>query len=199
MESKSYELIRINPTTGSQQVVFDASGLKNFSMYGGNIPQGGFTGLALHPDLLTGKPYVYLGYVYDFVSCVNGFENCVFQTKVVRYDYNSSNNSLSNELVMVDTIPGSTDHNGGRMTIGDINGTPYLFFSVGDMGAGQFTNALRPNKAQNPNSYEGKTLRFNLEPDSDSGNFTNGSLTTILIRALLKVPFGVSDTVIRRV
>ena len=171
MESKSYELIRINPSDGTQQVVLDASGLKNFSMYGSITPQGGFTGLALHPDLLTGKPYVYLGYVYEFVSCVNGFENCIYKTKVVRYDYNASNNSLSNELILCDTIPGSTDHNGGRMTIGEVNGSSYLFFAVGDMGAGQFTNALRPNHAQESEFYEGKILRFNLEPDGDSGNF----------------------------
>ena len=171
MESKSYELLRINPNNGNQQVLLDANGMKNFSMYGGNVPQGGFTGLALHPDLLTGKPYVYLGYVYEFESCTNGFENCIFKTKVVRYNYNSSNNSLTNELILCDTIPGSTDHNGGRMTIGESNGLPYLFFAVGDMGAGQFTNALRPNHAQDENHYEGKILRFNLEPDGDAGNF----------------------------
>jgi len=37
------------------------------------------------------------------------------------------------------------------------------------MGAGQFGNAQRTNKAQSLNSYEGKILRFNLEPDADLG------------------------------
>jgi glucose/arabinose dehydrogenase len=46
-------------------------------------------------------------------------------------------------------------------------GTNYLFYAGGDMGAGQFANRLRPQNAQNTDSYEGKILRFNLEPDSD--------------------------------
>jgi hypothetical protein len=37
------------------------------------------------------------------------------------------------------------------------------------MGAGQFSNRTRPNKAQNPASYEGKILRFNLDVDGDAG------------------------------
>ncbi len=37
------------------------------------------------------------------------------------------------------------------------------------MGAGQFSNRTRPIKAQNPASYEGKILRFNLESDGDAG------------------------------
>ncbi|KAK6023789.1 glucose/Sorbosone dehydrogenase [Ostertagia ostertagi] len=37
------------------------------------------------------------------------------------------------------------------------------------MGAGQFGNRDRTNKAQNPNAYEGKILRYNLESDGDAG------------------------------
>ena len=37
------------------------------------------------------------------------------------------------------------------------------------MGAGQFSNRDRPNKAQNRLSYEGKILRYNLESDGDAG------------------------------
>ena len=37
------------------------------------------------------------------------------------------------------------------------------------MGAGQFSNRDRPNKAQNHLSYEGKILRYNLESDGDPG------------------------------
>jgi hypothetical protein len=50
-----------------------------------------------------------------------------------------------------------------------VGGTSYLFYASGDMGAGQFSNRLRAMKAQNPNSYEGKILRFNLATDGDSG------------------------------
>src|SRR5690606_33381973 len=44
----------------------------------------------------------------------------------------------------------------------------FLFYSTGDMGAGQFSNGARTNHAQNADSYEGKILRFNLEPDKSS-------------------------------
>jgi hypothetical protein len=39
------------------------------------------------------------------------------------------------------------------------------------MGAGQFGNAQRTNHAQVLTAYEGKILRFNLEPDGDGGAY----------------------------
>jgi glucose/arabinose dehydrogenase len=39
------------------------------------------------------------------------------------------------------------------------------------LGAGQFNNAARTNHSQNKNSYEGKLLRFNIEPDADKDTF----------------------------
>ncbi|MGI8636443.1 MAG: PQQ-dependent sugar dehydrogenase, partial [Segetibacter sp.] len=77
--------------------------------------------------------------------------------------------TLTSPVTLVDTIPGSNDHNGGRLAIASINGINYLFYSVGDMGAGQFNNAARKNNAQNANIYEGKILPFNLETDRDKG------------------------------
>jgi len=55
------------------------------------------------------------------------------------------------------------------MIIAKVGGTDYLFYGAGDMGAGQFGNATRPNHAQALNYYEGKILRFNLEDDGDGG------------------------------
>lgn len=67
--------------------------------------------------------------------------------------------------MLCDTLPGSNDHNSQRIIIAPVTsgGTNYLFYSSGDMGAGQFSNRTRPIKAQNPDSYEGKILRFNLD------------------------------------
>src|SRR5690606_31934562 len=70
-------------------------------------------------------------------------------------------------------LNGSTDHNSGRLVIGDVNGTPYLFYSIGDMGAGQFKNAKRVNKSQSRDSLEGKVLRFNLEATGNPNNERN--------------------------
>jgi PQQ-dependent dehydrogenase (s-GDH family) len=169
-EARGYRVSRINPQTGATNVLLDLTNNKNFPNYPTVSPQGGLMGMALHPNLLTGKPYVYLAYVYRY----DGGEPITgqfFKTKVVRYTYNATAQTLTNEEVMCDTIPGSSDHNGGRMTIANINGAPYLFYGVGDMGAGQFENANRLNQAQNPSSYEGKILRFNVEPDADVNAF----------------------------
>jgi len=42
-----------------------------------------------------------------------------------------------------------------------VNGTPYLFYTIGDMGAGQFNNITRTNNAQTRDTLEGKILRLN--------------------------------------
>jgi PQQ-dependent dehydrogenase (s-GDH family) len=168
-EARGYKVSRVNPTNGATNVLLDLTNNKNFANFPPVSPQGGLMGLALHPQLLAGKPYVYLAYVYRFDGCQPNLNGCFFKTKVVRYTYNAGLQTLTNETVLCDTIPGSSDHNGGRMTIGQINGNSYLFYGVGDMGAGQFGNANRVHHAQSPLFYEGKILRFNLEPDTDLG------------------------------
>ncbi|TDH20061.1 T9SS type A sorting domain-containing protein [Segetibacter sp. 3557_3] len=166
-EAKGYKVSRINPATGSKTILVDLTSMRNFGT--GGSPQGGLMGLALHPQLLTGKPYVYLAYVYSFSGCVTNDGGCFYKTKIVRYNYNSTAQILTSPVTLVDTIPGSNDHNGGRLAIAPVNGINYLFYGVGEMGAGQFNNAGRKNNAQDPNVYEGKILRFNLESDKDKG------------------------------
>jgi PQQ-dependent dehydrogenase (s-GDH family) len=61
---------------------------------------------------------------------------------------------------VLENIPGSNDHNSARIAIGpDLK----LYYSVGDMGAGQFDNASRTQNAQALNVYEGKILRLNTD------------------------------------
>jgi PQQ-dependent dehydrogenase (s-GDH family) len=182
-ESKDYRVLRIDPETGKKDVLADLSGEKTFPNYdqvndsidgGKPAPQGGLMGMALHPDLLTGKPFVYLAFVYDFEGKDrqgdgqdprdHGYH---FKTKVVRYAYNPQTQKLQDPQTLCDKISGSNDHNGGRLLISAVNGKNYLFYSIGDMGAGQFKNAGRANHAQDLNIYEGKILRFNIEPDQD--------------------------------
>jgi glucose/arabinose dehydrogenase len=78
---------------------------------------------------------------------------------------------LESPAIVCDNLPGSNDHNSQRIIIAPVavGGTPYLFYASGDMGAGQFSNRTRPNRAQDPTSYEGKILRFNLDVDGDAG------------------------------
>lgn len=180
-ESKGYRISRVNSETGEQTVLLDLSAEKNFPRYdkipdsiggGKRWPQGGLTGLALHPDFAFGKPYLYTAYAHTFEGadkegdgCELDSKGCFFKMRIVRYTYDSLSQKLHQPKVLYDSIPGSNDHNGGRLAIAPVNGKAYLFYTVGDMGAGQYNNAGRTNYSQDPSSYEGKILRFNLEAD----------------------------------
>jgi aldose sugar dehydrogenase len=193
-ENKAYLVSRINVANGSKTVLLDLLGTNgdysiNFaqtSSAGGKKsglpkrvvpavwPQGGLMGMALHPALYStdpavrrSKPWVYLAYVYYYFNNGTCSSNtpCYFYTKIVRYTYNG--NSLSGPVTILDSIPGSNDHNSGRLKIGPDS---KLYYTVGDMGAGQFNNTSRQNNAQNINVMEGKVLRLNTEPDGDAGD-----------------------------
>jgi trimeric autotransporter adhesin len=183
-EAKGYKVYRIDPVTGNRTMVLDISQgsaflpaaqqtfnvqfASNFSPW----PQGGFAGLAIHPDFIhptTPKKFVYVSYVhrYDSTSVLtNG--GVFFTNRVVRFTYDEGANRLGNPVSLCDTLSGSNDHNSQRMIIAPLGGVYYLFYASGDMGAGQFGNAARAIKSQNINSYEGKILRFNLEADGDT-------------------------------
>jgi PQQ-dependent dehydrogenase (s-GDH family) len=168
-ESKGYRVLHIAPGTGKYEVVLDLNTARKFPAFnlqrkaGQPVPQGGLMGLALHPDFKKGKPYVYLSYVYKHL------QGNQFLLKLARYRFNAAQRKLESPVVICDTIPASNDHNGGRMLIAPVGGKPYLFYAVGDQGAGQFANGGRTNKAQDKTSYEGKILRFNLEPGQGRG------------------------------
>lgn len=185
-ESKSYRLLRIDPTSGAVDTVADLSRERHFLRYdnlpdslqeGKPWPQGGLMGLALHPELLQGKPYIYLSMVYDFEGkeregdgrhqADQGYH---FKTKIMRYTYLPKNNSLTDPQIICDSIPGSNDHNGGRLHLSPVGKQIFLFYTVGDMGAGQYSNAARTNHAQNTHHYAGKILRFHTEP-TDGNNW----------------------------
>lgn len=184
-EAKGYRVLQIDPVTGGRRMLLDLNPERSFPRYdqisdrqdgGKPWPQGGLMGLALHPSLLTGKPYVYLAYVHHYKGATAAGDGkqaeagYQYLLRIVRYTYNQTDGLLSGAAVLCDTVPASNDHNGGRLTIAQVKGKPFLFYSIGDMGAGQFKNGGRPNKAQNKQSYEGKILCFNLEPDPDAKN-----------------------------
>jgi len=171
-EAKAYRIRKVSTVNGGKRTVLNLANKKNFDRSAATWPQGGLMGLALHPDLMTGKPYVYVAYVYRFDSCTTTMPRnpCYFKTKIERYTYNIGPNTLTSPVTVMDNIPGSNDHNSGRLTIGpDLK----LYYTVGDMGAGQFGNQPRTENAQNLNVYEGKILRFNLEPDTDAADATD--------------------------
>ena len=184
-ESKGYAVWKLHPNGGAKRKVLDIS-LK--STWLGNTPasdsvfnlqfvfsptnpQGGLAGLAIHPQYNAGKRYVYVSYIRSFIAKITSPANggVIFQNRIVRFTFNTTTGKLDSPVSLCDTLPGSSDHNSQRMIIAPVNGVNYLFYAQGDMGAGQFGNQNRPNNAQNSAIYEGKILRFNLEPDADAG------------------------------
>jgi len=106
--------------------------------YGG---QGGLGDVVLHPDFSV-QPIVYLAYTYNSGSGV--------LERIVSYNYFAD--ELINESILLDNIPGSSNHDGCRLIIS----TDYkLFITTGD--------ALNSSSAQDINSLSGKILRLNLD------------------------------------
>ncbi|MEP6674482.1 MAG: PQQ-dependent sugar dehydrogenase [Ferruginibacter sp.] len=184
-EARSYKIVKISTVNGGKRTILDLNANKNFvrnivtsgtnpspgtyAKVGANNhpwPQGGLQGLAIHPRLLTGMPYIYVSYIYRWDSTsatTNGGE--FFTTKIERYTYDLVTKTLGSPKTIIDTLPGSSDHNSGRLVIGP---DTLLYYSIGDMGAGQFANKLRTNRAQNLDFYQGKILRFNTVEDNDA-------------------------------
>ncbi len=139
----------VDPVSGIKTTVLSLG--SQMVLVGG---QDGLMGLALHPQFLLGQPYVYISYTYESTS------STVRKTRIARYTYNFGTQVLESAVTVLENIPGSNDHNSARIAIGtDLK----LYYSVGDMGAGQFDNINRPNNAQNVNIYEGKILRLNTD------------------------------------
>ena len=121
--------------------------------------EGGLLGLALDPSFEQNH-FLYLYYTY--------FEFPFTYNKVVRYT--EKDNALSDEVILIDKIPGAAWHDGGRLKFGP---DEKLYITTGDAG-----NA---DSAQDLNSLGGKILRINSDgtipsdnPFSDSMVFSYG-------------------------
>lgn len=114
--------------------------------------EGGLLGIALDPNF-SDNHHLYLYYTYnEFLTTYN---------KVVRFT--EKNNELTDELVLVDKIPGAAIHDGGRLKFGPDG---KLYITTGD--------AANADSAQDLNSLAGKILRIN--PDGtipDDNPFEN--------------------------
>ncbi len=113
------------------------------------IGEGGLLGIAIHPKFPANN-YVYLYYTYSS----NGNDTL---NKVVRMTYKS--NKLSDEKIIVDKIPGASNHNGGRIKFGPDD---YLYITTGD--------AQNPSQAQKTDTLGGKILRVMDDGKPASGN-----------------------------
>ena len=119
------------------------------------IGEGGLLGMALHPDFSQNN-YVYFYYTYSQTGS-NTFN------RVVRMIYR--NGQLTDEKVIVDRIPGASNHNGGRIKFGPDNN---LYIATGD--------AQEPSRAQDKNSLAGKILRVTPDGKPAAGNPFNNEI-----------------------
>lgn len=113
------------------------------------IGEGGLHGITLHPDYPR-KKFVYLYYTYS------GSENETLN-RVVRFFFDGKN--LTDQRVIVDGIPGASNHDGGRIKFGPDG---MLYITTGD--------AQNPSLAQNTGSLAGKILRVTDSGDPAPGN-----------------------------
>lgn len=113
------------------------------------VSESGLLGVAVDPDFEQNR-YIYLYYTHG--AGVNRISRFVF------------NENLSNEQVLLDNIPGSSIHNGGRLKFGPDG---KLYATTGDAG--------NSNLAQDVNSTGGKILRLNRDGtvpiDNPFGNY----------------------------
>jgi PQQ-dependent dehydrogenase (s-GDH family) len=175
-EAHNYKVWKIHPGNKGSRQVLDLNSNKDFTASTvGMWPQGGLMGLAIHPQFYSGKPWVYIAYVYHVVYCATDVcyctnkPPCVYNTQVVRYAYSFTNGSLTVMDTVITGLNGSNDHNSGRIKISPVaetDGLYHLYYTIGDMGAGNNNNNInRTNNAQDTTVYEGKVLRLNTEPD----------------------------------
>ncbi len=114
--------------------------------------EGGLLGLAVHPD------YASNHLIYLYLTSRDG-DNLI--NRVERYHYD--NDRLTDKKIIISSIPGASNHDGGRLAFGP---DKLLYITTGDAG--------REELAQDTKSLAGKILRLrddgSIPPDNPIGN-----------------------------
>ncbi|SFL69829.1 dehydrogenase, PQQ-dependent, s-GDH family [Loktanella salsilacus] len=162
-ERTSGEITRVDPVTGSQQVLLTLD-----DVYTGPQHEG-LLGLALHPGLLqnTGNDFIYIGYTVNDGSEAEPDPSA----QIVRYRYDADTQQLVDKTVLISGMPAGNDHNAGRVVFGPDD---KLYYSIGEQGHNFGRNLRKPNLAlvlptadevgrEDWRTYSGKILRLNLD------------------------------------
>lgn len=160
-ERMGKRITRINPETGTKKTAVSI----NDAFAAGQ--HQGVLGMAFSPDFLqkNSKNYLYVLYTYkpEANSPEYGYK------KLVRYQYDASDETLKNPTVILDKLPAGGDHNGGRVVFGP---DEMIYISLGELGHNQFGNAFKEIEAQRLptekevqqkdwSAYVGKVIRLN--------------------------------------
>jgi len=115
-----------------------------------NIGEGGLLGIAVDPDF-NNNHFIYVYYTSED------------DNRVSRFIFNEDTNELTGETIILEGIPFSSIHNGGRIKFGPDD---KLYIATGD--------ASNPKLSQDVNSLAGKILRINkdgtIPDDNPFGN-----------------------------
>lgn len=135
---------RVNPETGERRIIL------NIRHRVAETNEGGMLGMKLHPNMAD-TPQVFI--VHTFWN-----ENDVL-VRLVRYDYDAALDSLVNETILVDSIPGGLFHDGSQIAISDDR---KIYMTTGEGG-------IQP-RAQSHLTLAGKTLRMNMDGSTPEDN-----------------------------
>jgi PQQ-dependent dehydrogenase (s-GDH family) len=149
---------RIDPNNGSELSSMPVPGVYQS---GG---QDGLMGMALDPDF-NNTNHIYVAYTYD----ADPDADVDLSTKLTRFTYDAATNTIDEPLDLISGLSGSTDHNSGRMILGQDG---KLYYTIGDQGKNQLAFFCVDNEAQtlptqeqvaaqNWTAYQGKVLRMN--------------------------------------
>ncbi|MFN0204007.1 MAG: PQQ-dependent sugar dehydrogenase [Bacteroidia bacterium] len=177
---------RVHPTTGAKTVVyaapdyFEGSPLENWGLCFNPPIIAGTLGLTLHPNFQdSATSFIY--YVYAYNSGTIASPDTKF--KIARLKWDATLNLVTNHINLLTHLPTSYDHVGGRLLAINQNGTPYLFFTVGDHGISETNSpdcyqsqSLNPNNFVNDVAYwNGKVHRFNMDGTIPTDNPVAGN------------------------
>ena len=135
---------RVDPSTGAVTLVGEVDVLEQ--------GESGLMGMAFHPDF-SNQPYLYLAHSYGTRTDI--------RNRLIRVRYDGAD--LGPVEILIDDIPGRSNHDGSRLTVGPDG---YLYMTMGDAG--------RTDLAQDLESLAGKVLRLTLDgapaPDNAFGS-----------------------------
>jgi glucose/arabinose dehydrogenase len=140
---KRGQILRLNPSNGNYTTILNHQS----SVSSGS--ERGMLGMTLHPDFVN-TPKVYVVYTYSSGG---------IKERLSSFDWNSVTEQLTNEVILVNNIPGGNIHDGSRLLITADN---KILMSTGDVGSS--------GNSQNMNSDNGKFLRINLNGSIPADN-----------------------------